>query len=180
MRRRTLLAGALLAALPGLGHAKAQLTAAQEVSRQCALATAEQKALLVLFHANWCSWCRIFDAFLADPATATVMDRHFRILHMRAQEHTTENKALQLAGADEVYLRYARDTVGLPFFVVLDENERPLVTSIAPKTGENIGFPVQPDELEAFRIMLKRAAPTISGAELAAIREACIRHAPRR
>lgn len=180
MRRRTLLAGALFAALPGLGHAKAQPTAAQEVTRQRTLATAEQNALLVLFHANWCSWCRIFDAFLADPAAATVMSRHFRILHMRAQERTTENKALQLAGADAVYLRYARDTVGLPFFVVLDENERPLVTSIAPKTGENIGFPVQPDELEAFRIMLKRAAPTISGAELAAIREACIRHAPRR
>ncbi len=180
MRRRTLLAGALIAALPGLGHAKAQLTAAQEVTRQCALATGEQKVLLVLFHAAWCSWCRIFDAFLADPAAAAVMNPHFRTLHLRAQEHTTENKALQLAGADAVYLRYTRDTVGLPFFVVLDAQERPVVTSIAPKTGENIGFPVQPDELEAFRVMLKHAAPMITGAELAAIRDACVRHAPRR
>ena len=180
MHRRTLLAGALLAALPGLGYAKAQRAAAEEISRERALATAEQKALLVFFYASWCSWCRIFDAFLADPAAAAVMSRHFRIFHLRAQEHTDANRALQLPGADALYLRYARDGGGLPFFVALDAQERAVVTSISPKTQENIGFPVAPQELDDFQGMLKRAAPAITAAELAIVRNACVRVAPRR
>ena len=180
MRRRTLLASVFLAALPGLAQARAQLSAAQEVTRQRALATAEQKALLVLFHADWCSWCRIFDRFLADPAAAGVLDRHFRILHMRAQERTDASKARQLPGADELYLRYARDGAGLPFFIVLDANERPVVTSISPKTHENIGFPVQPGELDDFQTMLKSASPAITGGEIATLRAACERAIARR
>lgn len=180
MDRRTLLAGALAAAVPGIAAAKAQRSAAEEVRVRLATATAAQKSLLILFYAQWCSWCRVFDRFLADPAAAAALERRLDILHMRAQEHAPEYKALQLDGADALYDRYAPEGAGLPFFVVLDANGRPRVNSIIPKTNENIGFPVSPEELDAFRAMLKRSTPAFTDAELAVIRAACVRHAPRR
>ena len=180
MRRRTLLASALAAVLPGVVRAAVTEGVEEALRRETALAGAESKALLVFFHASWCSWCRVFDRLLADPPAASVFNKHFRVFHVRAQEHTEANRALELPGAETLYSRYAPDGAGLPFYLVVDARERPVVTSISARTGENIGFPVAAPELDAFAAVLKTGAPAITALELKIVRDACVRMMARR
>jgi len=74
-----------------------------------------------------------------------------------------------------VYQRFAHPGDGLPFYVVLDADGRPVVTSISPESGENIGFPVAKHELDTFGTILKRAAPDLAAADLATLRATCVR-----
>lgn len=173
--RRTFLAGALGAALPGVGAADVPKTAQAALRRELELAAAQSRAVLLFFHASWCSWCHVFDRLLDDPAAAPVFAAHFRVFRVRAQEHTDANRALELPGADMLYMHYAGPDAGLPFYLVVDANGRAIATSASPKTGDNIGFPVEPAELDAFAALLKTGAPDITALEQKAVREACVR-----
>ena len=112
---------------------------------------------------------------LADPQASVIINREFKVFHMRALERTDAFKARQIAGADEMYRRFATPTAGLPFYVVFDGSGEPVVTSLAPDSGENIGFPVAKHDLDMFEKIMKRGASKITNAELATLRDACAR-----
>ncbi len=60
--------------------------------------------------------------------------------------------------------RFASGSGSVPFFVMLDAEGNVIVDSKAPKTG-NIGFPVDPSEIDWFMKMLAKAAPLMTSAE---------------
>jgi hypothetical protein len=134
-------------------------------------ATADNKRLLLIFHASWCVYCRLFDMMLQDKDAGPIMARHFDVLHMRAQERKPEMQAQQLAGADDIYHRYAPEGTGLPYMVVLGEGAKKVSDSMI--SGENFGFPVEPQELDAFDAMIKAGAPDITPVELRKLRRSC-------
>lgn len=178
MRRRDLLIGAAVLSIAGAApaSAKAQGVADDEVRRELELSKGEGKKLFLLFYASWCGYCRLFDRFLADPAAAAIINREFRILHMRTLERSAPQKALQLDGADDVFARFAKTpAAGLPFFVVFNGDGGPMATSVSPRDGRNIGFPIGKGDLDVFEKILERVAPRITTAELGVLRAAAQR-----
>jgi thiol:disulfide interchange protein len=183
MRRREFLAGAAAAGVSGaVAHASPEPAgedAETALRGELARAAVLQRSVLLVFHASWCSWCRLLDAFLTAPEVAPLMERHFSIVHMRVQEHQEAMRARQLAGADALYARYAaKAEAGLPFFLVLDAQGRARATSLTKK-GENIGFPVTPGEIAHFDAMLRTGAPTLTADEFAVLHTVMTRIAPR-
>jgi hypothetical protein len=176
MDRRTFLvaASALTVATAAQAHAQATPEGAEAaVAEASAGATASNRRLLLIFHASWCVYCRLFDMMLADKDAGPVIDRHFAVLHLRAQERKPEMQAQQLAGADDVYHRYAKEGAGLPYMVVLGDGAKKVADSMIG--GDNFGFPVEPRELDAFDAMIEAGAPNIAAAELRTLRRTCKR-----
>lgn len=72
------------------------------------------------------------------------------------------------------------DVGGLPFIVLLDPKGGLIVNSNRPSkrkgTGENIGYPSTPEEIDWFMVMIKKAAPALTEND-AAIVEAWLRKA---
>lgn len=180
MRRRAFLLGTAAVALPGAAlAAPVRETAAAALARAEREAAASNRAVFLVFFASWCSWCRILDRLLDDRVAAPILARHFVVQHVRAQESDPGRRAQQAPDADALFTRLAGEDAGLPFFVTLDGAGNTLATSIAGN-GENIGFPVDPDELAHFEAVLKRSAPAMTPAEIATLRAACVRLRPKR
>src|SRR5262245_31725621 len=142
--RRRMLAGAA-AVLPSVWTTGARAadpaapSAAEAVSRECALAANEGKGVLVEFYASWCVWCEPMDQWLHDASFTSILAPRFRTLRMRVWERRGAERARQLAGADDVFAQYAPAGSGLPFLAFLDGAGRTLISSISPATNENIG-----------------------------------------
>jgi len=67
----------------------------------------------------------------------------------------------RMKGGSELLTRYAKTQHGIPWFVFLDGDGRPLITSTAPDKG-NIGFPAQDWEIAHFQVMLEKVAKRIT------------------
>lgn len=175
-RRRQVLTGAAALGLTGFGGGVAHAVPAparDEFQRQVGLAAGEGKRLFLLFYASWCGYCRLFDRLLSDPQAAPIIYREFKVFPMRAMERTDALKARQIVGSDDMYRRFATPTSGLPFYVVFDGAGEPVVSSLAPDSGVNIGFPVAKRDLDRFEKIIHQGAPKITAAELATLRDAC-------
>ena len=99
------------------------------------------------------------------PEIKPVFDKYFVELKLVVQENA-KNKALENRGSD-VFMKNLGGPAGLPYFAFLDATGRTIVTSKRPNgSGENIGFPAQPAEIDWFLQMLRKAAPKISDEEL--------------
>lgn len=120
-------------------------------------ATAENKKILVIFHASWCGWCHKMDSSLADPACKSFFDKNYVITHITVHE-TDDKKAFENPGADELLKSYKAYEAGLPFWVVLDKNGALLFDSfIKDEDGKasNIGCPANQEEVDAFVEIIK-------------------------
>jgi hypothetical protein len=80
-----------------------------------------------------------------------------------------KHKSLENPGAAE-FMKQLGGPAGLPYFAFLDNKGSLVVNS--KRNGENIGYPGNPEELTAFLGMLKKAAPTITEAELKTVESA--------
>lgn len=143
-------------------------TADQLLTKAKAEASAEQKAIYVHFGASWCGWCKRLDSFLEKPAIKPVFEKYFVPVKLVVQEND-KNKALENAGADSL-LKKLGGPSGLPFSAFLDAKGTLIANSKRPsntnKEGENIGFPAEPQEIEWFVTMMKKAAPNMSADDL--------------
>lgn len=148
-------AGSASAAVPSAGEVlNAALTEAK----------AQQKAVLVHFGASWCTWCRHLDAMLEDPELGRLFHDNYVIAHLTIRE-SADKKALENPGAQEIADAAGGASGGVPFYVFFDSNGKRLATSMAMPNGDNIGFPVSPEEIEAFVGLLEKTAPRMTAAE---------------
>jgi len=84
-------------------------------------------------------------------------------------QENDEHKALENPGADALLKRLG-GPAGLPYSAFLDSTGRLIVNS--KLSGENIGYPAQPKEIDSFVQMMKKAAPKMSEEDLKTIETA--------
>jgi hypothetical protein len=160
------------AADPG-ANADAVMT---QIKRQAA---AEHKNILLSFGASWCVNCRLFDKFLADPAIHPIMEKAFIWADLNTGERDGDQRHANIAGGQQLQASLGGKDSGYPFIVMLDASGKPIVDSIIPRDHRhpgNIGYPVQPYEVDWFLEMLKRAAPSLTAKDTATIRDWLTRH----
>ncbi len=80
---------------------------------------------------------------------------------LTVQEHEGKT-SLNSPGGDEVLVKTGGKDSGLPFFAFLSEKGETTVNSRRPSSGANIGYPYEPEEIDWFLAMVKKAAPGIS------------------
>jgi len=153
--------------------ASAEPPSADQVMAQAeAKATAEHKVIFVHFGASWCGWCRKLDAFLDRPEIKPVFEKYFVPVKLVVQENE-KNKALENSGGDTLLAKLGGPS-GLPYSAFLDVHGGLIINSKRPSNiggGENIGFPVQPEEVDWFVKMMRKAAPQITSDDLKTIED---------
>lgn len=166
---------ASVAGFASAAHAAAPATVEDKVRGELVLAKAEGRTLAIFFWATWCPYCRLFNMVLNDPEAGPVFNRYFRLLRINVRERSADQKAQQLPGAEAMLKRYQNNEHGIPLFVFLRADGALASSSVSEKTKSNIGFPVEPSELDWFEAMLAKASPKISVKDTALLRAACVR-----
>jgi thioredoxin-related protein len=164
-------ASSLLAALTLLAYSAfaSPPSSEQVIADAKTKASAEQKAIFVHFGASWCGWCKRLDAFLDRKDIKPVFEKYFVPVKLVVQEKE-KDKALENPGA-EAFMTKLGGPSGLPYSAFLD-SKGDLIANSKNSVGNNIGFPAQPDEIDCFVKMMKKAAPKMSEQDLKIIETA--------
>jgi thioredoxin-related protein len=135
-----------------------------------AQASTQHKNVFLIFSASWCGPCHQLDSFLQNSDTKPIVDKYFVIVHIHIDE--AKKPELNTPGGDELLTRLASKephTSGVPFLIFLDSSGKAIVNSDRPVPGQaggdNIGYPVAPEEIAWFMEMLKRGAPAMPKTE---------------
>jgi len=133
-------------------------------------AKANNKNVLVIFHASWCGWCHKMDSSINDAACKKYFNDNYVITHLTVHE-SDNKKYLENKGADELLRQYHAFDAGIPFWLIYDKEGNFLASSfIKNADGEesNIGCPASEKEVTAFTTILKKTS-SLNDAALAII-----------
>lgn len=180
---RTSLLGLMLGLmLAGSGLAAETPPGAEEVLAQARVQAAEQhKNIFLIFGASWCGYCRKLDALLARPEVSPIIARHFVIARLSvSEEYRQVNPRPNSPGAEELVSKLGGPKGPVPFFALLDPNGELIINSCRPvkdkADGENIGFPVEPVEIDWFMTMLRKGAPDLTAEDARQIENSLRNH----
>jgi thioredoxin-related protein len=141
---------------------------ADQVLAQARMQASEQhKNIFLIFSASWCGYCRKLDALLASPEVNPIIARHYVIARLSvSEEYRRVNPKPNSPGAEELVSKLGGPKGPVPFFAFLDSNGKLIINSCRPvkdkPAGENIGFPVEPNEIAWFMTMLRKGAPDLT------------------
>ena len=80
-----------------------------------------------------------------------------------------EKAVLDTPGGEALAAQLGAQGPGLPFFAFLDERGELIANSYRPVSGKpggaNIGHPTEPEEIDYFMQMLRKAVPALSPAD---------------
>lgn len=125
-----------------------------------AAAKKEGKVVFLHFGAPWCGWCHRMENWMAQPEVKTILAKQFVDVKIDTDRNT---------GGKEIFAKYCgTDKMGIPWFVFLDEANKPLADSMSGEKG-NVGFPSADEEIAHFETMLKKAAPKLSEGDVKAL-----------
>lgn len=153
---------------------------AQEILSSAKSQAHEQHKLVFLeFSASWCKPCHMLDGFLASPGIEPILQKYFVFAKVHIDERHGKHPELDTPGGGELMEKFSKPQ-GVPYLVFLDANGKTIVKSeIADdsnNSGQNIGYPEAPEEIDWFMTMLSKSVPTMTKDESNLI-ENWLRHA---
>lgn len=131
-------------------------------------AKAEDKNVLLIFHASWCGWCKKMEKNINDEACKLLFNDNYVIVYLTVHE-SEDNAYLENPGALEVLKQFKGEKSGLPFWVFLDKKGKLLEDSF-DSDNQNIGCPGSEIEVAQFTEKLKTTS-NLDAAALAIISE---------
>lgn len=155
-------------------HAQTKTESAAEVMKEAkAEAAKTKKNIFVIFHASWCIWCHRMDTAMNDETVKSFFDKNYVIKHLTVDE-SDNKKDLENPGAAALRTKYNGDQQGIPYWLIFDKNGKLLADSRlhdenGKVTGNNVGCPTQPGEVDYFIRVLKKTSH-LSDAELQIIK----------
>jgi thiol-disulfide isomerase/thioredoxin len=181
LTRRTHWIGAILVFLvAGTTVAQEAKPQAAETVRREAIkqAAAADKTVMLVFQASWCGWCKRLDQTLAQPEFKKVLDAHFVVAHLDVMERGDKVGLLENPGGQAILKKLGGENAGLPFYAFLDAKGEKIADSKAMPDGQNIGYPGNAQEIEAFARLLQKAAKKLTAEERAAVVACLNKNAP--
>lgn len=162
-------------AFTAMGFAQTAMPSSESVLKQAyAQAGAENKKVMLIFHASWCGWCKKMEASLNDPSCKTMFDDNYVIATLDVMEQPAKAK-LENPGSLAVLKKYKGEKAGLPFWLILDAKGNLLADSqIRPDgasldtPGESMGCPASDKEV-AYFVKLLKATSNLTDEQLAVI-----------
>ncbi|MFK5981794.1 MAG: thioredoxin family protein [Flavobacteriaceae bacterium] len=133
-----------------------QETADSIVEKAYEQASKENKNVLVIFHASWCSWCKKLDQNLQDERINSMMEANYVITHLTVNE-SKDKKHLETPGGGFFLKKYNGSKAGLPFWLIFD-NKGNLLGNSYGSDGKNMGSPSTKKEVEDFKNTLKKSS----------------------
>lgn len=132
------------------------------MARALARSAAENKPVFVHFGAPWCGWCHTFEAWLAQPEVAAIIDAHLIEIKIDTQQDI---------GGEALMLECTSGKQhGIPFSAIYDAKGK-VITRSLNADGANIGCPWTKKERAAFAAFLKRATAGLSDEEILTLSE---------
>ena len=142
-------------------------------------AASSDKAVMLIFHASWCGWCHKLDTTMADAAFAKVIEDNYVVTHLDVLEAKKVADSLENPGGNEMMKKLGGDKSGIPFMVFFDgEGKKTADSNIMPK-DQNVGYPGTPEEIVAFKKLLRNTSKHITDAQIAVIDKVLKEHAPK-
>jgi thiol-disulfide isomerase/thioredoxin len=132
-------------------------------------AAAKKKNVMLVFESSWCPPCQEFEKFVADPKIHSIFDRYFVLTTVAVGEEVGGNASKNNPGSEELLFKLGGvhyGNTGVPFIFVIDPQGSIVVTSERPitgkKTGDNVGYPTEPEEIDWFVKMVKKGTPSLT------------------
>ncbi|HOZ85698.1 MAG TPA: thioredoxin family protein [Niabella sp.] len=119
-------------------------------------AKAEKKNVFIIFHASWCGWCKKMDAAMNDSTCKKYFTDNYVIEHLTVMENI-DHKHLENPGAEDLFIKYAPMSSGIPFWLIYDADGNLIADSKLPD-GSNIGCPAAKSEVDHFIALLKKSS----------------------
>lgn len=135
-------------------------------------AKAENKNVLLMFHASWCKWCHTMENNMKLPETKPVFEKKFVTAYVDVQE-MGEKKKLENPGGEALMNKYKGKDAGLPFWLILSPGGKVLADSFNDKK-ENLGCPSTAEEVDVFLAKLKKSSK-MNDNELQAVKKAFVK-----
>ncbi|HTV06816.1 MAG TPA: thioredoxin family protein [Acidobacteriaceae bacterium] len=163
----TLFASPLIvrAAAPDAGPSAAEI-----LQRAESQARSGHKNIMLEFGASWCINCKLYDRMLDDHSMHAILSRYFVFTTMDTGERPNDHHHADTPGGVAFENSIGGKNAGWPFLVILNHAGKPIVNSDRPDpkspSGDNIGYPVLPQEVDWFIVMLRRGAPSMSQHDL--------------
>lgn len=137
----------------------------------------EKKAVMVIFHASWCGWCKRLEAVMERPEFQKLFADNYVVVTLDVMENG-EKKALENPGGGKLMSDLGGEKSGLPFYAFLDAKGKKLADSNVMPKNMNIGYPGAPEEITAFEKLLKDTAPRLSEKQRGTLIEYLRKNAP--
>lgn len=135
------------------------LSAEETLSTALGRAKAESKNVFVYFSAPWCMYCKKMTNYLADEKVSAALGSAFVPVKIDVDRMT---------GGEKVAERFSKSKdTGIPYFVILDASGNKLADSIGEKG--NVGYPVEPFEIEHFIKVIRQTGRKLSDANIASL-----------
>ncbi|MFG0283917.1 MAG: thioredoxin family protein [Phycisphaerales bacterium JB039] len=137
-------------------NASEVLAAGLEAAQRNAEAGKGPTRVFLHFGAPWCGWCHRLEDWMARDQIGALLGKDFVDVKIDTDR--------MIGGAEALTKYRGSERGGIPWFVILDAEGKPLITSDGP--DGNVGFPVQPEEIAHFEAMLRTSATHLSAQQI--------------
>lgn len=162
-----------------LAHVSSPKPADELLATARASAAKHHKVTLVMFHASWCGWCKRLDAVMSRPEFKKMFESNYAIVTLDVLENGPKVAELENPGGRELMKSLGGEKSGLPFYAWLDADGKKIADSNAMPKEQNIGYPGEPDEIEAFMALIQKTAPNWPEADRTRLHDYLVANRPK-